>query len=53
MKRLQVILEELNEFFDHKKHHPSNIPSLTRGRLAQLFFNRVYGKFQKKYFQGL
>jgi glycosyltransferase involved in cell wall biosynthesis len=53
IKRLQVIVEELNEFFDHKKQQASNIPSLTRGRLAKLFVKRIYGKFQKKYFQGL
>ncbi|HEY9800997.1 MAG TPA: glycosyltransferase [Leptolyngbyaceae cyanobacterium] len=53
IKRLQVILAELNEFFDHKKQQSGNIPSLTRGRLTKLFINRIYGKFQKKYFQGL
>ncbi|MEJ1931827.1 glycosyltransferase, partial [Nostoc sp. NIES-2111] len=53
IQRLQVIVEELNEFFDHKKQQASNIPTLTRGRLAKLFIKRIYGKFQKKYFQGL
>ena len=53
IKRLQVILAELNEFFDHKKQQSSNIPSLTRGRLIKLFTKRIYGKFQKKYFHGL
>ncbi|WP_066384738.1 glycosyltransferase [Anabaena sp. CA = ATCC 33047] len=53
MKRLQVILAELNEFFDHKQHHPGNIPSLTRGRLFKLFIQKINSKFRKKYFQGL
>ncbi|MBD2343448.1 glycosyltransferase [Anabaena subtropica] len=53
IKRLQVILEELNEFFDYKKYQPSDIPHLTRGRLAKLFIKRIYSKFQKKYFQDL
>jgi glycosyltransferase involved in cell wall biosynthesis len=53
LNRLQVILDELNEFFDHKKHHSSNIASLTKERLTKLFFKRIYSKLQKKYFQGL
>ncbi|UKO99905.1 glycosyltransferase [Nostoc sp. UHCC 0870] len=53
IQRLRVIIAELNEFFDHKKHHSSNIPSLTRGRLLNLFIQRVNKKFRKKYFQGL
>ncbi|QLE58924.1 glycosyltransferase [Nostoc sp. TCL26-01] len=53
IKRLQVILDELNEFFDHKKHQSSNIPSLTRVRLAKLFMQRIYSKLQKKYFHDL
>jgi len=53
LKRLQVILKEINEFFDHRQYQESNIPSLTKVRLVRLFLNRIYNKFQKKYFQGL
>ncbi|MBD2773128.1 glycosyltransferase [Iningainema tapete] len=52
-KRFQVILDELNNFFDHKKQHPSNIPSLTRIRAAKLLTNRILTKLSKKYFSGL
>lgn len=53
MKRLQVILDELNEFFDHKIQMPSNIPSLTKMRLAKLLAQTIYFKIRKKYFRGL
>jgi glycosyltransferase involved in cell wall biosynthesis len=53
IKRLRIILAELNEFFDHKQHHPGNISSLTKGRLLQLFIQKINSKFRKKYFQGL
>lgn len=51
IQRLQVILDELNEFFDHKMHHPSNIKSLTRGRVAKLLIQSKYSKLKKKYFK--
>ena len=51
IKRFQVILDELNEFFDHKIEQPSNIKSLTKVRVAKLFAQRIYGKLKKKYFK--
>jgi glycosyltransferase involved in cell wall biosynthesis len=42
--RLQVILTELNQFFDHKPHHSSNIPTLTPSRKARLFLQKVRKK---------
>ncbi|NJL87928.1 MAG: glycosyltransferase [Leptolyngbyaceae cyanobacterium SM1_1_3] len=39
LKRLQVILAALDLFFDHRRSHPGDIPSLTRVRLARLFFS--------------
>jgi glycosyltransferase involved in cell wall biosynthesis len=42
--RLQVILIELNQFFDHKPHYSSNIPTLTPTRKAKLFFQKVRKK---------
>ncbi|HIK03904.1 MAG TPA: glycosyltransferase [Trichormus sp. M33_DOE_039] len=53
IKRLQIIIAEINEFFDHKKQYSSNIPSLTRGRLFKLFIQKINHKFRNKYFQGL
>lgn len=50
-KRFKVILDELNNFFDHKMHHPSNIKSLTSMRMLQLFTQRMFGKLRKKYFK--
>jgi hypothetical protein len=51
IRRLQVILDELNEFFDHKIQQPSNIKSLTKIRMAKLFGQKIYGKLRKKYFK--
>ncbi|WP_414753593.1 glycosyltransferase [Anabaena sp. CCY 9910] len=53
LKRLQVILMEINEFFDHRQYQEGDIPSLTKVRLMKLFINRIYNKFQKKYFRDL
>ena len=50
-ERLQVILDELNNFFDHKTHYPSNIQSLTSSRMVQLLTKRMLAKLRKKYFQ--
>lgn len=50
-KRLQVILDDLNEFFDHKQHHPSNIQDLTQLRILQLNGRRIFSKVKKKYFK--
>lgn len=42
--RLQIILSELNDFFDHKSSYPPNIPTLTPTRKAKLFLKRVRKK---------
>jgi glycosyltransferase involved in cell wall biosynthesis len=52
IKRLQVILSELNQFFDHKQHHPGNIKDLTPGRLVNLLVKNMYSKVKKKYLRG-
>jgi glycosyltransferase involved in cell wall biosynthesis len=51
LKRFQVILDELDEFFDHKMHHPSNIKSLTKIRTVKLFTQKIFSKLKKKYFR--
>ncbi|MBW4516576.1 MAG: glycosyltransferase [Timaviella obliquedivisa GSE-PSE-MK23-08B] len=43
-QRLQVILTELNNFFDHKPSCADNIPTLTPPRKAKLFLQRVRKK---------
>ncbi|MBH8566626.1 glycosyltransferase [Nostoc sp. CENA67] len=53
IQRFTVILDELNDFFDHKAYHQPNIKSLSRGRLTKLLSQRLYSKLKKKYFQGL
>lgn len=49
-QRLKVILDELNDFFDYKKHYQANIKSLTRMRVSKLFTQRIFSKLGKKYF---
>jgi glycosyltransferase involved in cell wall biosynthesis len=51
INRLAVILNDLNDFFDHKKQYPSNIPSLTKIRLAKLNTQRIFGKLSQKFLQ--
>ncbi|MBV6627851.1 MAG: glycosyltransferase [Rivularia sp. (in: Bacteria)] len=48
ISRFQVILSELNEFFDHKQNHQSNIQPLTKMRLAKLSTQRIFNKIKKK-----
>lgn len=48
IQRFQVILDELNEFFDHKQNHPSNIKSLSTMRLAKLSTQRIFHKIKNK-----
>jgi glycosyltransferase involved in cell wall biosynthesis len=46
--RLQVILEEINLFFDHKNKYPSDIKPLTRLWLAQRKVQKLWQKVLKK-----
>jgi glycosyltransferase involved in cell wall biosynthesis len=52
IQRFKIIVNELNEFFDHKIQQPSNIKSLTKTRVAKLMVRRIYDKLNKKYFNG-
>lgn len=47
--RLRLILNEINEFFDHKHEYSSPIKSLTRIRLMQLQTQRMIHKLSKKF----
>lgn len=48
LPRLEVILAEINYFFDHRTKHSSDIPDLTKPRLARLWFQRTAAKVSKK-----
>lgn len=52
IKRLKLILDDVNVFFDHKKHYPPNIKNLTRMRVAKLLTQKIFGKLKSKYFSG-
>lgn len=49
LKRLQTILEDINEFFDCKKHLSSNIQDLTTTHIVQLRIQRVLNKLKNKF----
>ena len=48
VKRLNVILSDINAFFDTRKTLNSSIKELTKARLAKLYINRVISKLKKK-----
>lgn len=48
LKRFAVILQEVNDFFDHTQNHPPTIAPLTRLRLAKLKAQSLLTKLQKK-----
>lgn len=48
IRRFKVILEDINDFFDHKNHHSSNIKQLTKMRIAKLMIWRVFNKLNSK-----
>lgn len=47
-KRLRVILQEINLFFDYQPQATSDIPQLTRRRIAHLSVKRVFDKIASK-----
>lgn len=46
--RLQIILQEINSFFDYQTQHSSDIPVLTRQRIAYLTCKRILNKMADK-----
>jgi glycosyltransferase involved in cell wall biosynthesis len=50
IQRFKVIMEDLNDFFDHAQNHPSNIQILTKIRRVQLLSQKISSKLKKKYF---
>ncbi|MDA0265981.1 MAG: glycosyltransferase [Cyanobacteria bacterium] len=45
--RLGQILTEINQFFDHVAHHPSDVPDLSAARITRLRLQRTWGKVLK------
>ncbi|PZO41699.1 MAG: glycosyltransferase [Pseudanabaena frigida] len=48
INRLQVILDDLNEFFDRKQSYQSDIPDLNYWQIMKLRSKRIFTKFSKK-----
>ncbi|NCJ07171.1 glycosyltransferase [Synechococcales cyanobacterium C] len=48
LAKLEVILAELNLFFDYKQQHPGDIDALTRSRLWRLRGQRLWQKLKQK-----
>ncbi|MBE9114554.1 glycosyltransferase [Lusitaniella coriacea LEGE 07157] len=49
IQRLQVILEELNDFFDGKSQYSSQIEKIARSRTVKLRLQRIFRKLSQKY----
>lgn len=52
IKRFQIILDDINLFFNHKNQYSSNIKDLTKMRLAGLLTKSIVAKVKKKFFSG-
>ncbi|MUH01132.1 glycosyltransferase [Scytonema sp. UIC 10036] len=48
IQRLKVILDDLNNFYDHKMYYPPNIQDLTKLRLLTLNTQRIFSKLTQK-----
>ncbi len=46
--RLRIILTELNAFFDYQSSAPTDIPQLTRRRIAYLTTKRIFNKLKTR-----
>jgi len=49
IQRLTVILEDINEFFDHKQRYQGNIPELSYWYITKLRSQRILAKLKKKF----
>ena len=45
--RLRIILEDLNEFFDHKQIYQGDIPDLSYWQVMKLRSHKIFVKLQK------
>ncbi|MEA5515061.1 glycosyltransferase [Nodularia sp. UHCC 0506] len=50
IQRFQIILQELNEFFDHKSKFSGKIQDLSPTRVAKLRIQNIYKKIRQQYF---
>lgn len=48
LHRFAIILNEINEFFDHQNQYPANIVDLTKQRLLRLNLQRILTKIKKR-----
>jgi glycosyltransferase involved in cell wall biosynthesis len=48
IRRLKIILPEINDFFDRQKHYQSSITNLTKMRLTKLAIQRLIAKVKSK-----
>lgn len=48
LPRFKLILEEINQFFDHKANYAGDVPGFSKPRMARLLVKRVRQKLQKK-----
>ena len=48
LPRLKTILEDINQFFDHKAQYTADIPNFSKARMTRLWFKRVQKKLQQK-----
>ena len=48
IQRLKTILPEINDFFDRQKHYQTQIPSLTKMRLAKLTIENSIAKLKSR-----
>jgi glycosyltransferase involved in cell wall biosynthesis len=53
IRRCTVILNELNEFFDHKQSHPATIKPLTKRRIWTLNTVRLFNKLKSRLLKNL
>ncbi len=51
LQRFELILTEINQFFDHKAQQPQLIPALTPQRLLSLKQQQLWQKLKKRYLQ--
>ena len=51
-QRLKVILSDVNDFFENRKHYESPIKALTKIHVARLRIQSIYIKLRKKYFRS-
>ena len=50
--RLEIILAEINSFFDYCPQYQSNIPNLTNRRINKLKIERIFSKINQKIFKA-